>query len=95
MTCPSCGVTNNDGAGFCHQCGTALEFYMAGATARVREAVERHELQTRFLDSIAGRLNSIDARNAAVELLEKLFESDGVVTAETVFVNQVKTAFRR
>ncbi|WP_269524481.1 hypothetical protein [Coraliomargarita parva] len=72
--------------------GTAVDFYACNATNRVYGALSCEDSTREFVDFAAQRLKSKASRERALELLNKLFQSDGKTEAEAKFFKRVEAS---
>tara|TARA_R100000027_G_scaffold61554_3_gene52983 strand:+ start:12993 stop:13403 length:411 start_codon:yes stop_codon:yes gene_type:complete len=77
--------------GYSWESGTSIGLYVASATDRARKATDDEDRFDEYMTSVANRLEADTSSEKAVELMEKLFRSDGTVAAETVFADRVRT----
>lgn len=71
---------------------TGIDIYLAEATARARSALTSEVARKEFLEFIGERLTSRPARGKALDLLSKVFYSDGTTEKEKEFTEAVKAA---
>jgi hypothetical protein len=69
--------------------GISFSGYLQRVTPKVRDANDPQKLAA-FLETISERLNSPEAKSAAIGELETIFGTDGMVQAEIDFLAQVK-----
>jgi hypothetical protein len=69
---------------------TVLRIYLSESTARARTALTSETSEREFLEFIAERLESRATKSRALDLLSKLFNSDGTDEKEKEFTVKVK-----
>ena len=74
------------------QAVTAVDTYAMRETTAVRKALDSAESTQAFIAQQNQVLDSQDAKNAALAMVERLLSSDGVVDAENQFLQQLKTS---
>ena len=72
--------------------GISLSSYLQRATSKVREAKTDAKSEKALLQDISARLGDDDFKQAAVEALQKLLASDGMVQQESKFMAEVTRA---
>ena len=72
-----------------------LDIYFNDATSRARNALASDETVEAYLEAISSRLSSRHSKSRALDLLSKLFYSDGLVDSEKVFTIKVKKALEK
>ena len=72
---------------------TGPSVYISNATDRARTALSSEESIASFIGFAAERLTSVGSKERALELLNRLFMSDGKTEKEKAFFKQVEAAF--
>lgn len=73
---------------------TAPSVYFSTATDRARSASSSEDSTAQLIQYVSERLQSVDARARAMDLLNRLFLSDGRTEKEKDFFKQVEVVFQ-
>ena len=72
--------------------GISFSSYLQRATSKVRQAKTDSQSEEELLQDISARLGDDDFKQTAVESLQKLLASDGMVQQESKFMAEVARA---
>lgn len=71
------------------------EIFLYGSVSRAREASSSDDASSLFIAEKAKAFSEPAAQTAALDLLQKVFASDGIAEAEATFLNRVRRGFAK
>ena len=80
---------------FSWEASIPLDIYFKDATSRARNALDSDKTVEAYLETISSRLSSRYSKSKALDLLSKLFHSDGKVDSEKAFTLKVRKALEK
>ena len=83
-------ILNEEFDKFSWEANISLDLYLNDATNRARNALDSDKTVEAYLETISNRLSSRYSKSRALDLLSKLFYSDGNVDSEKAFTLKVK-----
>ena len=83
-------ILNEEFDKFSWEANISLDLYLNDATNRARNALDSDKTVEAYLETISNRLSSRYSKSRALDLLSKLFYSDGNVDSEKAFTLNVK-----